>query len=196
MLTITSEKGYPDIFHLSVYETVKIGTAVSDTGAKFSIYAGLDQSMAEQLKAYSLDKADTDIQQTTRDAKRFGEYGYERWYSKEYSEGRYPYVLIAEPEGTLAAIVWYGFKPYPMPERKDMVEKDCHTFSCRSYKPYRGTHLMSDFLKFTQATYLTQKPEVLWLETSLGETGLYKRIGFKETGEISPLGKTVMVLEQ
>lgn len=198
MLKITPESEIPDIFNLPLYRAEKIATAVSDDGTQFAIYAGLTRSMVEQLKAHSLDQADTELQKTTRDYTRFGLGSYEEWYGK----GRMPFALVAEPDENkneiLAALVWYGPKVYPLAERTDMVGKDAHTASHRSYVPYRGKHIMTDFSLFTQNLYIAEHSDIVfWIETiSQGGMGLFRKLGFKETGEISPLGKTVMVLEQ
>jgi len=194
MLTIKPKAGKKDFFNLPVYKSEKIASATNNEGQKYSIYAGLDRKLSEQLKTCSLNKKDTELQKTTRDYKRFGIGNYEEWYKG----GKIIFALVAEPENKLAAIIWYGPKAYPTVESHAMSGKDTHTAAYRSYAPFRGSHLMTDFAHFVQNLYLAQHPgAVLWIETgSKTGVGLFHHLGFRETGEVSILGKTVMVYQR
>ena len=92
---------------LKLYDSVHIADATSRDGEVFYIFLGLNKEMVTQLKEYSLDKSDTDLQNNTSDRKRFGEGKYEDWYRKE----RTPFALVHKETNKLAALVWFGPKP-------------------------------------------------------------------------------------
>src|SRR3989344_5796473 len=91
---------------LPVYENIKIADCTSKDGEEFSIFVGLDKNLIEQLKKYSLDENDTELQKNTGDMKRFGLGSYEDWYKKE----RTPFALVQKNTNTLAALIWFGPK--------------------------------------------------------------------------------------
>ena len=47
---------------LPIYKSIHIADAVSKDGEMFSIVIGLDENLVAQLKSYSLDKNDIDLQ--------------------------------------------------------------------------------------------------------------------------------------
>ncbi|PIR46799.1 MAG: hypothetical protein COV07_02350 [Candidatus Vogelbacteria bacterium CG10_big_fil_rev_8_21_14_0_10_45_14] len=191
MLEITPETGSEEFaFSLPIYRAEKLARAKASDGATFSIYAGLHRNFVEQLRAYSLEDSDTELAVSTRDRTRFGLGSYESWYGK----GRTPFALVADEGDVLAAIAWFGPKSYPL-RHDGHVEGKEYTASFRAYKPYRGMHLMEDFSKYALSHFDRCFPEVfLWLETNSGKgTRLFQKLGFEEVGELSPLGKTVMI---
>ena len=138
---------------LPLFAQQEIGTLLSRDGKVFTAVMGLGEELVGQLKEYSLDIADIELQENSSDFKRFGEGSYESWYAKE----RTPFALIDPENGKLAAIAWIGPKPLGLdsmkhlsPEEREKYEKklesgNWHTISFRSYPGYRGTGLMKGF---------------------------------------------------
>jgi RimJ/RimL family protein N-acetyltransferase len=195
-------------FPLPLYESMPIAEAVTENGDSFVIVAGLDKHMAEQVKRYSLDENDADLQENTSDKKRFGEGSYEEWYSK----GRVPFALIHEPSEAVTAIAWFGPKPvgskslrYLTPEEaeaeKKLTSDIWHTISYRCYNPFRGKGLMRDFVQFGIETYLSQYPDgKIWAIINVENPAsmkLAEKLGFKPMPEASHPEEhlTVMVRE-
>src|SRR5690242_4884836 len=87
----------------SLYSCQQIGVLTGRDGTPFAILRGLSRDHVRQLEERSVDHADEELEKNTSDRKRFGEESYEVWYAK----GRFPFALVS-PEGTLAAIIWYG----------------------------------------------------------------------------------------
>jgi RimJ/RimL family protein N-acetyltransferase len=172
-------------FPLPIYESIKIGEQ-----GDFDVVVGLDKNLAEQLKKYSLDDTDIDLQKNTRDRKRFGEGSYEDWYKKI----RTPFSLIHKGTGAMAGIVWFG----PEPAHEGCT---CHTSAFRSYAPFRGKGIMKGFAKFAMDFYLEQSPNTnLWAEVKKGNTAslnLLSYLGFTVDEKLSNetsiiLGKKVV----
>lgn len=173
---------------LPIYSMQKLDTIVSQEGMPFDIMLGLDQALVEQVKKFSLDTSDTDLQANTSDFKRFGEGSYEEWYGKD----RTPYALT-DAMGQLAALAWFGPKPlgrkslkYLSPEElakeNEQEKSDWHTIVYRSYEPYRGKGLMSPFMRYVIADYKKRFPEAkLWAGVHAANgasVGLAKKFGF------------------
>lgn len=173
---------------LPLFSIQKLDTISSKDGEEFTIMLGLDEDLIAQLRAYSLDMSDTDLQANTSDFKRFGEGSYEEWYAKD----RTPYALV-DKKGTLAALAWFGPKPlgrkslrYLSP--KEIAEEskqdvsDWHTIVYRSYQPYRGKGLMSPFMQYVITDYKKRYPHAkLWAGVSTkneASIALAKRFGF------------------
>ncbi len=171
-----------------LFSTQKLDTISSKDGEDFAVMLGLDKAMVSQLKAYSLDTTDIDLQANTSDFQRFGEGSYEEWYAKD----RTPYALI-DKEGKLAALAWFGPKPlgrkslrYLSPEELANEAKqevsDWHTIVYRSYQPFRGRGLMTPFMQYVIADYKKRFPHAkLWAGVSTkneASMGLAKRFGF------------------
>lgn len=182
-------------FPLALFESVPIADAQSKTGERFVVVAGLDRHMAEQVKHYSLDENDADLQENTSDKKRFGEGSYEEWYAK----GRTPFALIHEESDSVTAICWFGPKPlgqksmkYLSDEEREVEKKlvadqrardaQWHTISYRSYNPFRGKGHMRGFVQFCITTYVKANPDAkLWAifnGKNEGSIGLAQKLGF------------------
>lgn len=159
---------------LPLYVQKEIGTLTSRDGKSFTAVIGLSEGLVEQLKAYSLDTSDAELQNNSSDFARFGEGSYEEWYAKE----RTPFALIDPDNGKLAAIAWLGPKPLGVdskkhlsPEEQTQYEKklesgNWHTISFRSYPQYRGTGLMKGFAKLVIEEYKKHYPSAkIWAIT-------------------------------
>ncbi len=195
---------------IPIYTSVRMGTMRSRDGEMFTMYAGLEIDQVAQLRAYSLDKSDEEIQKNTSDRQRFGEGSYEQWYAK----GRVPFALVHDETGTLAAITWFGPKPLGRKSLKHLsVEErrqdertldsgDWHTVVYRAYGPYRGKGLMKAFVKFTMDAYRTAYPRSkIWAgiyAENPASLGLVEKLGFKMREDLSDATshETVMVWEE
>lgn len=192
--TITPLSAEPFSLPLPLYGTIKLGTLTSREGEEFSIWIGADKELVEKLREKSLDEADTDIQKNTSDRTRFGEGSYEEWYSKD----RTPFSLLA-PDGSLAAFVWFGPKPLGRPSLKYLSEEErakeleqkediWHTLVYRSYAPYRGKGLMTDFVRFATDVYREHYPEAkFWVgmgADNAGSTALAGKLGYTRRDDL------------
>ncbi len=193
---------------IPIYSAVRIGSMRSRDGDQFSIFAGLSEALAAQLKLKSLDESDTEIQNNTSDRVRFGEGSYEEWYGK----GRVPFALV-DAEGNLAALTWFGPKPlgrkslrHLSAEERAQDERtldagDWHTVVYRAYDPYRGKGLMKAFLKGTMDLYRTAYPDSkIWAgiyAENPASIGLVTKLGFTPLVSASDPSshETVMVWE-
>lgn len=186
----------PLSFPLGLFESVPIADAVSRDNDSFVVVAGLDRHMADQVKHYSLDENDADLQENTSDKKRFGEGSYEEWYAK----GRTPFALIHEKSESLTAICWFGPKPLGTKSMKYLSDEELaaaksrdsenwHTISYRSYNPFRGKGHMRSFVQFAIDTYLKANPGVkLWAIFNAKNEGsivLATKLGFSPRPEVS-----------
>lgn len=163
-MKIISREKLPDFsLPLPIYSAVHLADAIGKDGEEFEVFVGLEKKYTEQLQKLSLDKNDVDLQEHTGDRARFGEGSYEVWYNKN----RTPFCLIHKRTDALAAFIWFGPKPLgekSMKFRKDREYKKqdtWHTISCRSYPPFRGNGLMSNFIKFAMELYKNYFPNVL-----------------------------------
>jgi RimJ/RimL family protein N-acetyltransferase len=174
-----------------VYTCIPIAVAVSHNGDRFTITAGLDRGMVEQLAAHSTSDSDIDLQNNTSDRHRFGEGSYEQWYVND----RMPFALVEQSSGALAAIVWYGPKPVgvkPFSNSnivKPLAAGSWATFAYRSYPPFRGKGLMKDFVKYAQLIYGQHFPQMkLWggiMADNAPSLGLAQSLGFRISEELS-----------
>ena len=178
---------------LPLYAKVLIGSAITEEKIPFAVYAGLDENLASQLRKYSADMNDTEIQNNTSDHERFVEGSYEEWFKK----GRVPIALVNMKTDTLAAIAWFGVRDFPAlkegvrPETKEAW----HTFAIRTYGPYRGKRLAFPFSEYCISEYRALFPNPMWLSTPPSNTGarkLYAKLGFTEVGAEED-GEVVMV---
>lgn len=184
-------------FPLPLYESTPIAEVFAN-GESFVLVAGLDRHMAEQVKHYSLDEDDSELQENTSDRKRFGQGSYEEWYSK----GRVPFALIHEETDTVTAICWFGPKPLgsksmrflsenEIKEEKNLKEKaeNWHTISYRCYNPFRGKGIMTGFVQFAIDTYLAHYRDAkIWAiinNTNPASTKLAEKLQFKVVPEAS-----------
>lgn len=195
---------------IPIYKAVRMGTMLSRDGETFTIFAGLEKDQVAQLRAYSLDKSDEEIQKNTSDRQRFGEGSYDDWYAK----GRVPFALVHDATGTLAAITWFGAKPLGRKSLKHLSAEerkqderlldsgDWHTIVYRAYGPYRGKGLMKAFVKFTMDAYRTAYPHSkIWAgiyAENPASLGLVQKLGFKMRDDLSDAmsHETVMVWEE
>ncbi len=173
---------------LPLYATQSVGRLESQELGTFRLVVGLDEALVAQLRAYSLDERDRDIQDSTSDRERFGTGSYEEWYSKN----RLPFALV-DDSGALAAIVWFGPKPLGRKSLKyltdaeraeELLQKEdvWHTLVYRSYVPYRGKGLMTPFVRACVDEYLHLHPEAkLWVGVSTKNVSsivLASKLGF------------------
>lgn len=195
-------------FPLSLYESTPIADAVSRDNDSFIVVAGLDRHMASQVKHYSLDESDADLQENTSDKKRFGEGSYEEWYAK----GRTPFALIHEKTDSLTAICWFGPKPLGTKSMKYLTDKErdaeknmdaenWHTISYRSYNPFRGKGHMRPFVQFCIDTYLRANPHVkLWAifnARNEGSIALATKLGFSpRANALDPTGHLLTMVRE
>lgn len=204
--TITPILAEPFSLPLPLYGMIKLGDFTSRDGDEFTIWIGADQTVVDELKAKSLDESDIELQ-TTSDRERFGEGSYEEWYSKD----RTPFALVHE-SGALAAFVWFGPKPLGRPslkylsdeERaKEFMQKEevWHTLVYRSYAPFRGKGIMTDFVRFCIEKYKEHYSEAkLWVGMSAANEasiGLASKLGFVRREDLFDAEKnwTAMTLE-
>jgi RimJ/RimL family protein N-acetyltransferase len=195
---------------IPIYSSVRIGSMRSRDGDMFTIYAGLELDQVAQLRAYSLDENDEEIQKNTSDRQRFGEGSYEKWYAKV----RVPFALVHDSTGTLAAITWFGPKPLGRKSLKHLSAEertqdersldagDWHTIVYRAYGSYRGKGLMKAFVKFTMDAYRTVHPgSKIWAgiyAENPASRGLVEKLGFKMRADLSDAvtHETVMAWEE
>lgn len=172
---------------LPIYKTVYIADVVSKDGEDFSILVGLDEKLIAQLKKFSLDENDIELQKNTGDKNRFGVGSYKDWYKRN----RTPFALMHSDTGALAAIVWFG------PEILFDDKNDWHTVGWRSYAPFRGKGLIKDFSNFAIDFYLEHFSNInLWAAIKKENTGsqeLAAYLGFKILKEKSNDVSVVMI---
>lgn len=195
MATITSLTTEPFSLPLPLFGMIKIGELLSKDGEEFTMWIGADTDTVAQLKEKSLDEGDTDIQKNTSDRKRFGEGSYEEWYSKD----RTPFALIHAASKQLAAFVWFGPKPLGRKslkylsaeeQKKELEQKEdvWHTLVYRSYAPFRGKGLMTDFVRFATGKYKEHYPDAkLWVGMSAdneGSAALATKLGYQKREDL------------
>jgi hypothetical protein len=191
---ITPVSADPFSLPLPLFGMIRIGTLTSRDNEDFSIWIGADEETAGKLKAKSLDESDTDIQDNTSDRERFGEGSYEEWYAKE----RTPFTLLAA-DGSLAAFAWFGPKPLGRKSLKYLSEEErakeseqkediWHTLVYRSYAPYRGRGLMTDFVRFASEEYRKHFPNAkFWVGMSAdnaGSAALAAKLGYQRRDDL------------
>lgn len=194
----------PEKLPVPMYETFSVEHFTSRTNDLFTVRIGLDKELIDQLKTYSLDTSDTDLQENTSDYERFGKGSYEEWYAK----GRTPFALVHEKTGALAALVWFGPKPLGRKslkhlsveerEREGKVQEDVwHTIVFRAYHPFRGQGLMTSFAKMAIQTYKKYFPHAkLWAginATNAGSIALAEKLGFVRESSLSDEKWTAMI---
>lgn len=173
------------------------------------MYAGLDEDLVAQLKKYSLNTSDGELQKTS-DLMRFGAGSYADWYA---SKERTMFALVEEGSGTLAALAWFGPKPLGRKSMKHLSEEErarderamdsgaWHTIVYRSYPPFRGTGLMTSFLVYVMDVYLKCYPgSKLWAgiyADNPASIGFATKLGFKAVEEVSNknANETILVRE-
>lgn len=197
--------GLPDTLPLPLFTSVSIGEMTGKTGETFDVVIGLDEERVAQLKKYSLDMSDKDLQENTSDHARFGEGSYEEWYAK----GRTPFALIHKASGTLAALIWLGPKPLgrkslkhlsPEERAQDETRMDSgnwHTIVFRAYNPYRGQGLMKGFALKSIEIYKHYFPAArIWAginAKNAASIALAEKIGLHKEESVSDEGWTAMV---
>lgn len=193
--TITPIAAEPFSLPLPLYGTIKLGTLTSREGEEFSIWVGADKDVVSELKEKSLDESDVEIQNNTSDRARFGAGSYEEWYSKD----RKPFVLMHDVSKQLAAFAWFGPKPLGRKSIKYLSEEDrakeseqkedvWHTLVYRSYLPFRGKGLMTDFVRFATDIYREHYPQAkFWVGMSadnVGSTALASKLGYTRRDDL------------
>ncbi len=197
-----------DRLPLRLHERTLLAKATDD-GRTFSLVAGLDTDLIGQLKKYSLNLEDTELQKTS-DYMRFGEGSYDEWYG---SKERTMFALVDDRNGKLAALAWFGPKPLGRKSMKHLSEEErardesamdsgaWHTIVYRSYPPYRGTGLMTSFLNYVMDAYARCYPgSKLWagiFAANPASLGFAKKLGFRIVEESSGDGhdETILVKE-
>lgn len=180
---------------LSCFEYHELGL-IQAKKQTFIFGQGLSQKLVQQLKNYSLDAADTAIQEGTSDYYRFGVGDYEAWYNKK----RMPFVALDSETGALAALIWFGPKTLGQKSLKHLSSEEqanaaassdssWHTVSYRAYNPYRGVGLMKPFCQETIRVYQELFPEAkLWLSVDTeneASFGLAEALGFVRDESLS-----------
>jgi RimJ/RimL family protein N-acetyltransferase len=193
----------PHSVPLPLFESIYIGSA-ENNGEAFEVYIGLDEGMTNQLRDFSLDKADISLMENTSDFKRFGEEDYEKWYV----QGRVPFALVHRDTGTLAALAWFGPKALGTKSMKHISAeerenakladpKDWHTIAFRSYAPYRGTGIMKKFALAVTDVYTHYYPQAkLWTSTSrvnIPSVKLAEKLGYSIDESLSDSETLTMV---
>lgn len=145
---------------------------------------GLDDDLAEQLIARTLDPDDVRLREMTHDLSRFSSNGrLARW-----RPGR-DLVCLQDAADVLLGIVWVARKP--MPERDDYFdpEQALHgppfTWAIRTYGEARGHGLAYAFSEHALDALLSDRPEgpAVWYETKAANTAarrLGATLGFSE----------------
>jgi RimJ/RimL family protein N-acetyltransferase len=190
---------------LPIYTAIKVGDGVSRDDDLFALYVGLNKDMVAQLRARSLDENDAALQ-TTSDRERFGTGSYDDWYRKN----RVPFGLVHEATGVLAAVAWFGPKPLGRKPLKRLSKTELSqderalqadnwvTFTYRSYPPFRGKGLMTDFVGFALKTYGEHMPGVkYWGGIDAGNRAslaLAEELGFTISEEASDRTKGWLVV--
>lgn len=179
---------------LPIYTSVHLADAIGKDGEEFSVFAGLEKKYAEQLREYSLNKQDIDLQENTGDYARFGKGSYAEWYGKS----RTPFCVIHKRTDTLAALIWLGPKTLGKKsikfgaEEADEMQDHWHTISVRSYVPFRGKGIMFNFVKFAIDIYKSKFPYImLWSGMAVDNKAvvkLFTALGFEVDEENSDLG--------
>jgi RimJ/RimL family protein N-acetyltransferase len=179
-----------------IFTAKQVAQATAMSGQSFTIFVGWSKDIVADVKAHSLDQADTKLQ-VTSDRKRFGEGPYEAWYAKQ----RVPFALIDNATGGLAAIAWLGPKPLgrksvkrlsaaeSVQDERTLDAENWATIVYRSYKPFRGKGLMTDFVRFAMEYYLAKHPRThFWagLDTkNPASQALAEQLGFRVSEEAS-----------
>ncbi|MBL8158136.1 GNAT family N-acetyltransferase [bacterium] len=183
-----------------IFTAITVGEMTGKTGEIFDVVIGLDEERVSQLKKYSLDMSDTDLQENTSDYARFGEGSYEEWYAK----GRTPFALIHKATGILAALIWLGPEPlgtksikYGDTTKKDAPLGDWHTIAFRAYNPYRGQGLMKNFALQAIEIYTKYFPSArIWAginAKNAASIALSEKIGLHTEESVSDGNWTAMV---
>jgi len=176
---------------LPIYNSIHIADAIGKDGEEFSVFLGLIKKHIDQLRRFSLNEKDTDLQDNTSDRARFGEGSYEDWYAKN----RTPFCLIHKRDDILASLAWFG------PEPLFPGEKDWHTVGWRAYPPFRGKGLMKNFINFVSDIYIKnfkniESPIKLWVairRNNMKGLKLAVSLGFEISEEASDDISAVMV---
>lgn len=184
-----------------IYSSIKIADAIDKNGREYSIFIGIENKYAQQLKRLSLDKSDVAIQNNTGDRRRFGEGSYQEWYEKN----RTPFVLIDKQKDELAAIIWFGPKSLGKKslkfgeESKDITQNEWHTVVWRCYPTYRGSGLMKSFSSYVTEVYKKQFLENIKFWAGMDNrnnamVGLSAKLGFEADEENSDLDSNWLVV--
>lgn len=140
---------------LPIYTSFHVADAICKRGEEFDVWVGFEKKYVDQLKKLSLDESDTELQENTGDAARFGTGSYETWYKKN----RTVFALVHKQTDALAAIIWFGPKTLGkksiklIKDGKNKEEKIWHTGSIRSYPNFRGRGMMKNFVEFSMNFY-------------------------------------------
>ncbi len=190
-------------FPIAIYQAMPIEHITGRDGTAFTIYAGLTEDHAGQLKALSLDTTDEALQNNTSDRKRFGVGSYEEWYA----DSRTPFSVVDDATNKLAALIWFGPKAIgtksishlSADEQNKVAHAETgngHTIAYRSYPPYRGAGIMKKAVEEATAAYQAVFPEaILWAiieEKNEASIGFSSALGYEVQGE-SEDGFVVMV---
>jgi hypothetical protein len=189
---------------LPIFNSIHLADAVSGDGEEFYVFVGLNKEQVKQLKDFSLNENDAELQKNTGDRNRFGLGSYEEWYKKN----RTPFCLIHKRTDSLAALVWFGPKNLGQKSIKfgQIINEyqqpgagnNWHTISYRSYLPFRGKGLMKNFTKFSMDIYKKQFSNVLfWAgldNRNKGSVKLLTSLNFEINEENSDLPQNWLVM--
>lgn len=188
-MKIISLKNLPDFaLPLPIYHSVRLADAIGKDGEEFGVFVGLNEKCVEQLKKFSLNKDDVELQNNTGDKERFGEGLYEDWYAKN----RTPFCLIHKRTDALAALVWLGPKPLFTNDNNNW-----QVISWRSYPPFRRKGIMKNFTQFAMDVYKKSVPDAkIWTtikRNNFGSAQLAVNLDFEILDEVSDDLSLVMV---
>ena len=185
---------------MKIYEVKKIGEITSRDGEVFTIFFGISEEHVDQLKKYSLDKSDIELQNNTGDLARFGTGSYEDWFAKN----RTPFSLIHNKTRTLAAFAWLGPKSLGLKsikfgrDEKLISDDNWHTLALRSYNPFRGKGVTKTFAHFIIEYYKKLLPDaLLWSgmdDRNLAIVNLMNFLGFRKREDISDLNSHWLIM--
>jgi len=168
----------------------------------FRVYEGITDSQIDQLISYT--QSDPLVSKFTSDRKRF----LNRDMFTVWREKKRSIYTLADQNGTLAGIMWFGRKEISPSVVVHIPRKSADygiTFAIRLYQNARGKHLAGKFMRFVfqafkqTATYQTIPHNGIWVKTSvdnLPAVCAYRSLGFKEVSIPDEKEKIVMILEE
>lgn len=210
MLDITQIKDITELtFPQSLFDCQKIASAKHADLGSFSVYVGLSEKYANDIKKYSLDKSDTALQEATGDYERFGKSDYPERYKKK---PRTQIILVHDESDEIASFIWFG--PRNVPKDIEIIgdqEKGgalpvlaqqkggWFTGSYRTYGIYRGVKITRTFSLYVLELYATLHPQTnMWLAVQMHNApaiGLYQKLGFHTYGVDAKEKEYVMTMK-
>lgn len=138
----------------------------------------LDDRLADQLVARTIDPQDGRLRAMTSDLARFSSRErLDRWRKSRQI------LCLLDPQASLLGVVWVGEKP--LPQRDDYLDPELirtrgprMTFAIRLYGAVRGCNVSFDFAEFALHTLLSERkgPSSLWFQTK-ADNGAARNLG-------------------